>query len=299
MKKRIVLTFATGHPQYLEMAEGLGLSLALHHSDTKRVLVTDHAPGNARVDRLLPLAFDQVIPPPARFQHWFIKLCALEATDADQVLFIDGDCLALKNIEPLFDELEGSDFAVQGTWRSDIKHWYGDIGKVMAARGLSAIPQFSGGFLYYERTPAATALIDKVMELAAIYDEIGVQRNGKHVVDEVCISLAMAETGIGKVFPMSKGYSVTPWMSLGRKKLDVVSGECSFVKLVDRPRAFSPYIYHSASAKWDFAYWRELNRVLRMHDSVLRGSIDRDVPHIPFRKLKRIGVAVYRKFLGL
>jgi hypothetical protein len=279
------------------MAEGLGLSLAMHHSQTERVVVTDHRASGGRVDRLLPLAFDKTIAPPERFRHWFIKLCALEETDADRVLFIDGDCLALRNIDPIFDELEGTKFAVMGSWRSDIKHWYGDIAGVMAKRGLSAIPQFSGGFLYYERTPETKQLIDRVMELAANYDEIGIERNGPHVVDEVCISLAMAETGIGEVVPMSRQYSVTPWMSIGRKKLDVVSGECSFVKLVDRPRAFRPYIYHTASAKWDFAYWRELNRVLRIHDKGL--GINRDIPHIPFRKLKRVGVAIYRKLIGL
>ena len=64
MSKRIVLTFATGKPHYLAMAEGLGLSIAMHHSKTERVLVTDHTPGGARIDRLLPLAFDKVIAPP-------------------------------------------------------------------------------------------------------------------------------------------------------------------------------------------------------------------------------------------
>ncbi|MCH8977634.1 MAG: hypothetical protein IH945_00110 [Armatimonadetes bacterium] len=299
MSKRVVFTFATGKPHYLAMAEGLGLSIAMHHSKAERAVITDLKPGGARAERLLALAFDKVIAPPKNFNHWFIKLCALQETDADQVLFLDGDSLALRNIDPIFDELAGTDFAVQGEWRSDIKEWYGDIQGAMKKRGHESIPQFSGGFIYYERTDAAQRLIEEALKTADEFDDLGLERFQGNITEEVCISLAMAKTGIGKVVPLSRGYSVTPWMSIGRKKLDVVAGECSFVKLLDRPYAFSPYIYHTATTKWDLAYWRELNRVLKMHDSVLRTGMHRDTPDIPNKKFKRVAVAVYRKLLGL
>ncbi|HXH60697.1 MAG TPA: hypothetical protein VNI20_05005 [Fimbriimonadaceae bacterium] len=299
MSKRIVFTFATGAPQYTDMALGLGLSLSLHHSETKRVLITDRKPENGRADRLLPLAFDELIEPPKNFSHWFIKLCMLQETDADQILFIDSDGLALRNIDGVFDELAGTKFCVQGAWRSDFTQWYGDINGAMKKLGLESIPQFNGGLIYYERCDEVRQLIMESLAMAERFDDLGLKRLNGRVTEEVCISLAMATTGIGKVVPMSRAYSVTPWMMRGKKRLDVVAGECSFVKVVDRPRAFSPMIYHTAQAKWDIDYWRELNRILRMHDDVVRLGVDRDTPKIPFQKFKRVAVMLYRKMIGL
>lgn len=257
---RTVLTFATGARSYITMAKGLAISLDMHGSTAPRTIFTDH-PDDPETRQL----YATVLAPPPEYPHWFMKLAALDATKADQILYIDGDCLAVQNVDALFDSLRGSDFAVQGMWREDPGDWYGPMRAIMDREGIAAVPQFSGGFLYYERTERAQELIQEVMALASRYDELGLRRNGGHVVDEVCIALAMAKTGIGKVFPDSLNASMTPWRAIGPVHLDVLRGECSFARKKPELEVVRPMIYHSARAKWDTAYWRELRKVLRAY----------------------------------
>ncbi len=260
MDKRLILTFATGKEQYRTMAKGLAASLDLHWSTAPRGIVTDSD------DPELGELFEHLIPKPEGFNHWFIKLCGLQATEADHILFIDGDCLAVRNVDSIFDDLRGSDFAVQGGYITS-GHWYGDITVPMKKLGVSKVPKFSGGFLYYERTHRGQQLIERIMELAADYDSLGLSRNHGHIVDEVCIALAMEELGIGLVVPDSRDYSTTPWGARTPVHLDVVAGECSFVKGSNPPRTRQPAIYHSGMAATDPVYWRELKRVLDIRRS--------------------------------
>lgn len=252
-----ILTFATGHPKYATMAKALALSLELNFCTVPKVIVTDS--DDPEIARL----FDIVLKPPKGYDHWFIKLCALEHTSFDRILFIDGDSLAVRPIEPVLERLKGSDFAVQGTWLSDVK-WYGDMTATMRKRGLERVPVFSGGFLYYERTSNAQEVIRRTMALAADYDSLGLERNRGKVVDEVCIALAMAESGIGRAFPDSFQFSRTPYGLQSRVHLDVFRGECSFIKGDDPPRLVRPAVYHSAHAAWDMVYWREVRRLMRV-----------------------------------
>jgi hypothetical protein len=239
------------------MAKALALSLELNFCTVPKVVVTDID------DPELRRLYDVVLPPPQGFEHWFIKLCALEHTDFERVLFIDGDSLALRPIEPVLDAMRGSDFAVQGTWLADVK-WYGDMTSAMRKRGLAQVPVFSGGFLYYERTDRAREVIARTMALAKDYDSLGLERNRGKVVDEVCIALAMAESGIGRAFPDSFQFSRTPYGLQTRVHLDVLRGECSFVKGDDPPRLIRPVVYHSAHAAWDLNYWREVKRIMKV-----------------------------------
>jgi hypothetical protein len=265
------LTFATGHPRYATMAKALALSLELNFCDVPKVVVTDSD------DMELRRLFDVVLAPPKGFDHWFIKLCGLECTGFDSILFIDGDSLAVGPIGPLLERLKGSDFAVQGTWLSDCE-WYGDMTATMRRRGIAAVPKFSGGFLYYERTDKAREVISRTMSLAADYDALGLERNRGKVVDEVCIAIAMAESGHGKAFPDSAQLSRTPYGLQTRVHLDVLRGECSFVKGGDPPRLVKPTIYHSGHAAWDLAYWREVRRLMMVGAKRLgRTSEDRDL----------------------
>lgn len=288
--KRIVLSFATGASQYRTMAKALGLSLRLHGSQAKRVLMTDQ-PG----DPELQATWDQLIPPTPGYSHWFLKLSALEATDADQILFIDGDSLAVGNVDPIFDQLAGSDFAVQGRWERDPGDWYGNFRAAMDRVGVDQAPKFSGGFLYYENTDRARALLQEINQLKESYDDLGLRRNGGHVVDEVCISLAMAKTQIGRVVPDSANYSLTPWRRNGRLNLDVLRGECSFFRSMPEPEIARPLLYHSARAKWDLDYWRQVRVLIRLLRNP-RTPFMEQTPSARIRqKLARVAVEVYRK----
>jgi len=257
-KSRLVLTFATGDAKYKLMACAMSLSVRLRTPGVRTAIITDQVD-----DATLQEAFDLVLPVPTGFDHWFIKLSALGVTDADEILFIDGDCLAVRDLRPVFETLQGSGFAVQGTWKEDPSPWYGNWSALLKQRGLARVPQFSGGFLYYERGEVAERVIERTMALAKDYDALGLQRNGKHIVDEVCISIAMAELGMGKVFEDHYQFSCTPWRAVGRIHLDVLQGRCAFFRSVGRLELAEPAIYHSAMANSDWRYWREVRKVLR------------------------------------
>lgn len=267
----VIFTFATGHGKYVTMAKALAISLELQHCHVPRAIVTDS--DDPEIKRL----FDVVLRPDEKYQHWFTKLCCLERTDFDKILFIDGDSLAVRPVERIFEAFSGCDFGVHGRWTEGIKWYGGDMVEIMKNRGLKKIPVFSGGLLYYERTDNASRLIDRVMEIAETYDTLGLERNAGHVVDEVCISLAMAETGIGTVVPEAAQLSFTPWARRNKVRLDVFRGECDFVKGNTLPMVVRPIIYHSAHAKWDVAYWREVRKLMRVGSSLLgRPAVRRD-----------------------
>lgn len=278
--KRVIYTFATGDRVYKTMAKGLALSLELNDSKTPRLLMTDGQ------DPDLAALYHEVIPPNEKYPHWFSKLAALEMSDADAVMFIDGDCLAVRNVDELFEKLKGHPFAVQGEWVEET-NWYGDFAAARAKEGVVTSPTFSGGWIYYERCDAAKQLIAKIMEYADRYDELGLIRNGGKVVDEVCISLAMAKTGIGTAFPNSADFSVSTWYKMDRVHLDVLKGECTFIEAKYKPILCRPYIYHSAMARWDLRYWIQLRRLFKLY---------RDYPGWP-RRPDKLPAKVHRRLM--
>ena len=234
------------------------MSLELQGSETLRVLMTDE-PDNPELCAL----YQEVIPPNPNFPHWFSKLAAYEMTDADAVMFVDGDTLAVRNPDELFERLKGIPFAVQGDL-SEENEWYGDFGKARRVMGVKAAPTFIGGWIYYERGPETERLIREIMAIAERYDELGPKRNAGHVVDEICISLAMAKLGLGKVLPPNSDISVSTHYRMGTVRLDVLKGECTFIEAKYRPLLCKPVFYHSAMSRYDLRYWVQARRVMRV-----------------------------------
>ena len=116
------------------MARALAMSLELQGSSTRRLLMTDE-PENESLSSL----YHEIIPPNSKYPHWFSKLAALEMTDADAVMFVDGDTLAVRNPDEIFDRLKGIPFAVQGDLAEE-DVWYGDFGKARKLLGVQAAP---------------------------------------------------------------------------------------------------------------------------------------------------------------
>ncbi len=255
-----ILTMATGSPKYLTMAKALALTLDMHFVDCPRAIVSDNP------DEETKKLYDLVVPTNPKYPYWFAKFCALEMTKFDRVLFIDADCLVVRDIAPLLEAARGSDFAVQGSWVTG-GEWYGDFAAAMKKRSLAKTPKMNGGLMYYERTANGQEMIDRILQIANDFERTGLKLSRGHAVDEVCVSFAMAESGKGKLLPDSGQYSFTPWRLMNKVRLDVMHGECSFVKWLDGPRVVKPLIYHSAHTNWDLRYWREVKRVMRLKGS--------------------------------
>ncbi len=255
---RIVFTVAMGPQRYIDQALGLGRSLKLIGDPARRVVLTDSN------DPALHRAFDQVVRPPdvaGPASPYLMKMKALELTDADQVLFIDADCLVFKRLDPIFEECAGSHLAIQGEWASE-GDWYGQLEDLLPKLGLDAIPMFNGGMIYYERSPDTNRLLDEFANVAANYEATGFNLFRGVVPDESVIALAMARTKIGRVLPQHIDFMYTPMGLVGEWEIDVVRGACRFMKYSrDALRVLEPFILHAAKYINNTAYWRQLDKL--------------------------------------
>lgn len=261
--KRIVYTFAIGKRKYAECAMGLGRSLKFIGDTTTRVVVTD------RTDFPWGECFDLVLPPPEGGLEWlfFHKLDALKRTDADQVLFIDGDTLAFKRLDEVFDYCQGRGLCVLGKTITD-EFWHVDVKKFCAEQGLDGLPKFNGGFIYYERTPSCEALIEKCYEIGGRASELGFARpdhdRAMPLNDEIGISIAMAMTGSGHLIPDWMDFQSSATGLVGKLRLDIKTRTCQFVCRRFDLRIVEPHLFHASRYMNFFIYWRQLAYLERM-----------------------------------
>ena len=255
--RRIVYTVATGPNKYGEMAMGLGRSLSLIGDTTPRVVVTDN--DAFEWNRY----FDQVVRPidDGTDSPYFAKFTALETTDADQVLFIDADCLAFKRMDPVFEMCSGSGVALAGRAVSEGIWYEKPIAELCQTLAVSEFPRFNTGVLYYERTDSGEKVIEATREARTRYDELGFEKLRGKVSDEPCLAVAMATTGIGKVLPLEHCLNESGVGLIGKLHMDVMTGTCRFVTGNPQVRLVEPYVFHAHYFAKLGIYWRELEKL--------------------------------------
>ncbi|MDX2064211.1 MAG: hypothetical protein SFX74_00565 [Fimbriimonadaceae bacterium] len=255
---RAVLTLAVGKRKFAEQALGLGRSLRLIGDPTPRVVVTD------MLDLDWAPAFDHVVPYQGDLRMiFFDKLIGLEATDANEILFIDADMLAFRPLEPIFRAAAGCDFAVQGQWISD-GDWYTNVAELCRRYHVPSIVQLNGGMIYYRRTPEFAAFRNTLREMADRATEIGVARDDPLIPDEPIIGLAMAQTGFGRVWPEDSDFHNSATGLIGQLRLNVRRGECGFLCRRYTVRYVEPILFHASRYSNFLIYWRQLATLHRL-----------------------------------
>jgi hypothetical protein len=258
--KRIIYTVATGADKYAEMAMGLGRSLSLIQDQTPRVVVTD----NDKYE--WSRYFDKVVEPieDGTGSPYFAKYSALETTDAEQVLFIDADCLVFKRLDPIFEMCAGSGIALAGRMVSDGTWYETDLGGLCSKLGVSMFPRFNTGVLYYERTDTGLKVIQSARQALSSYEEFGFEKLRGKPSDEPCLAIAMSTTGIGKVLPLSLGLNESGVGLIGKLDLNVLTGTCRFVTGNPNVRLVEPYVFHAHYFAKLSVYWNELEKLKRL-----------------------------------
>ncbi len=258
--KRIIYTVATGADKYAEMAMGLGRSLSLIGDETPRVVVTDNP--NFEWNRY----FDQVVAPidDGTGSPYFAKFTALETTDADQILFIDADCLAFKRLDSIFEMCQGLGVALAGRIATEGIWYEVHIADLCRRLKVDQMPRFNTGVLYYERSADGQEVIRQTREALKRYDELGFEKLRGKPSDEPCLAVAMATTGIGQVLPLSLGLNESGVGLIGKLHLDVLTGTCRFVTGNPQVRLVEPYVFHAHYFAKLSAYWRELEKLKRL-----------------------------------
>ena len=251
---------AIGKPKFAHCALGLGRSLKLIGDTTKRVVITD------QTDFPWDKSFDEILTPQDPFQ-WtlFSKLSALERTDADQVLFVDGDCLAFKRLDPIFDYCQGKGVCVQGKMIST-GTWYGDVPTHLAKHGVSEMPQFNGGMIYYERSLQCKDLIRDTFEEGQKFSESGFHYDSPLIPEEPYLSLAMAKFGFqtpGKahLIPDEMDFTNSATGLIGKLDMDVMRNRCAYVCRRFDVRYVEPTLFHASRYINYATYWKQLDQL--------------------------------------
>ena len=189
--RRAVMTIATGHANYRQMAINLARSFGRWHreSDIGFVLATDSPkplPPDldfVHVRRLAP----QEIPPGFAGKLYMDRL-----SPAEQTLFIDSDCLCVANLEGVFERMRGNTFTVVGRGCA-AGEFFGDIEQRRSTFSLNEVPVFVGAVYYFERGLVADKVFGRARQLVERYDELGFVRLRGKPNEEPLLSVAMAE----------------------------------------------------------------------------------------------------------
>lgn len=286
--KRAVITVAHGHRRFAEMAIGLARSLRLIGDSHWRVLLTD-----LEHHHFYP-AFDEVI----RIQIpkedlWWAKFYGIQATQYDQFLFLDSDCLAFRRLDPIFEFFAGSGLGVQGEYRTE-GEWYGaDIRDASRVGGVPGMVQLNAGLLYYERGEALEQLLARGREIAARNDEFGWNTVRGYPSEEVCLSMAMAQLGLGRAAPDTADYMNSGVGLVGKLRMDVRRGQCEYLCRRHRLQWVKPYVFHAHFYSKFFLYWRQLSLLERLE------RYEQQHPFGTFSRTTKLQRSIQRRILKL
>jgi hypothetical protein len=233
-----ILTLGFGSERYRRLAVNLARSLQLHSPQIARAIVTDEPASMRRW-------FNHVVPlDPSVGSGFEQKLALSEYTPFETTLFIDSDCLAVRDVREIFDLYAGHDFAVSGreAWDGE---WFGaDLTKVRFEMGLlGPLPKFNGGIYYWRSSATGKRVFSDAKNLSSLYPTLGFQpmhgRSGA-VTDEPLISIALARQGL-TVVPDAGTTMRTPLGISGHLRIDVLRGRGSFIK---EGQPVSPALIH-------------------------------------------------------
>jgi hypothetical protein len=251
---RGVLTMAYGSDRYLEMAKSLARSLILHSPDVPRAVVTDSS------DRDIRALFHFCIP--LRHDLGFgnrQKLHLDEYTPFGKTLFIDSDCLVVRDVDGIWPQLMSLPFGIPG----DVKLRRGDqdpkmdVDYILNHFNLTEVSKFNSGLIYFDSSEVSVSIFATARTLLAHYEELRFSRH-ERPYDEPLFAVAMALHGISTI--QDGGTTMrTPTGLRGPLQIDVRRGFGRFNKY---GVVVEPAVVHFAG-NWaqSFEYQRECFRL--------------------------------------
>jgi hypothetical protein len=175
------------------MAFNLARSFRLWHqdSDIEFYLVTDHEaptpPDLAFIRRVQKSSKEMA-------RGFSSKLHLDQLAPAAKTLFIDSDCLCIRNLDGVFQRFAGQAVSVVGAMKSE-GEWFGDIRSRCQRYGVRAVPVFVGAVYYLEPGEVCTRVFDAARRVEKEYDEAGFIRLRGVANEEPLISVGMAQAG--------------------------------------------------------------------------------------------------------
>jgi hypothetical protein len=246
-KSRGIITLAFGKDRYINMAKALGRSLVLYDPTLPRAVVTDSK------DPELKSLFPHFIPyRPEYGSNLRQKMHFDLYSPFEETLFIDSDCLVLRNLDRYWDAFAGLPFGVNGhsILGAGSEDEYMDVAFILDHFSLTELPKFNGGAYYFTNSPQANAFFETARTVMANWKELRLKDfRGDGPNDETVYSIAMSIHKL-TVTDTGEGGMWTPINSVGPIKLDVLKGDCRFRKA---GRDLKPDIVHFATV-WAETY---------------------------------------------
>lgn len=254
---RGVLTLGFGDIRYRRMAIALARSTRLHNPDLPLAVVTDHLD-----DADLAAHFDKLIPLDSSYGSGLEHKLAMDRyTPFEHTLFIDADCLVVKNLDHTFDLMGLVPFGVVGIPIVDGYYW-GEVEHWLRQFDVPYLAKFNAGLMSF-KGPEANAVFQTARDFVAagITDGVPIYRGA--LLDEIFLAGAMAKLG---QLPIHDDGRVmrAPEPLESRIELDVINGVGRFRtkgNWVEPAVVHLAYLYHGRGVRGSI-YRREMKRLL-------------------------------------
>lgn len=254
--ERGILTLGFGPEKYRRMAMALALSVRRVNPDLPIAVVTDHLD-----DPGLNECFDQLIPLDTSFGSGLQQKLNLDRyTPFTETLFIDADCLVVRDLEPVFDLMGIVPFGVVGFPVIDGKYWV-EVKELMERFDLPYVGRFNAGIICFHG-PDGRKVFEQARDLVADGME-GVPNYRGALVDEVPLAVALSRLGQMPIFD-NGDVMRAPEPLESRFVVDVLNGVGRFKtkdKWVSPAILHFAYLYHGKGLR-SAVYDREVKRLL-------------------------------------
>ncbi|MBN4001683.1 hypothetical protein [Nostoc sp. LPT] len=257
ISQRGIITYAYGASYYLEMAKSLARSLRLHSPNVPRAIVTD----NQNDQELLEL-YDYVIDLRKEYgSNVKQKLHVYDYSLFEYTLCIDSDCIAVRDINLIFDDFQGRSFSVAGNvyLQAGDKDKFIDVDDTLKRFNITKLPRFNGGLYYFEKNDTAKAFFETALEFSRDWRNLGISEfRGDGPNDERIFSLAMMLHN-QSMFEDNGQMMRTPIGLRGSFNIDVIKGQSTFKKY---NQMVSPALVHFACVWGEHpVYHREVSKL--------------------------------------
>ncbi|MBH8552829.1 hypothetical protein I8751_10705 [Nostocaceae cyanobacterium CENA357] len=252
-----VITYAYGASYYIEMAKSLARSLRLHSPKIPRAIVTDN-----QHDRELFELFDYVISCKKEYGSNVVqKLHLYDYSPFKRTLYIDSDCIAVRDINFIFDAFKGRSFGVTGDvyLQAGDKDTFINVDDILNRFALTKLPKFNGGLYYFEQSSTAKAVFETALEVLRDWKKLGISAfRGDGPNDERIIAIAMMLHN-QTLFQDQGQMMRTPIGLRGSLDVDVITGKSTFQK---DSKVVSPALVHFACVWAEHpVYYREVSKL--------------------------------------
>ncbi len=219
-----ILTIAIGKKRYIEMAKAFALSAKINIPQYKLALVTDST------DPSLKKLFDFLIEPDLSFGSGIIqKTNMYNYSPFNKTLFVDADCMFVRDISFLFDAFKGNSVSVLGKKVTDGKLFGISVDELKKKKQIEYLLSFNGGVYYFEKSLQAEKIFDTVKIIRENYSDYGLNLHRGERNEEGVMSIAMSIHHSTPV-PDSIQGMYTPVGQSGKFSIDVLRRFCEFTK---------------------------------------------------------------------